>query len=116
MSSLVIGKIQVLPEDVSCRIAAGEVVERPASVVKELIDNSLDAASSLITVEVEEGGRRLIRVIDNGAGMNRDDAQLACHRFATSKLHTETDLFSLSTLGFRVESLPIIASISRFLL
>jgi len=114
MSPLVTGKIQVLPDDVSCRIAAGEVVERPASVVKELIDNSLDAASSLITVEVEEGGRRLIRVIDNGAGMNRDDAQLACHRFATSKLHTETDLFSLSTLGFRGEALPSIASISRF--
>jgi len=114
MSPLVTGKIHVLPDEVSCRIAAGEVVERPASVVKELVDNSLDAASSLITVEVEEGGRRLIRVIDNGAGMNRDDAQLACHRFATSKLQTETDLFSLSTLGFRGEALPSIAAISRF--
>ena len=77
MSPLVTGKIHVLPDDVSCRIAAGEVVERPASVVKELIDNSLDAASSLITIEVEEGGRRLIRVTDNGRGMNRTDAQLA---------------------------------------
>lgn len=114
MSLLVTGKIQVLPEDVSCRIAAGEVVERPASVVKELIDNSLDAASSLITIEVEEGGRRLIRVTDNGTGMNRDDAQLACQRFATSKLQTEHDLFSLSTLGFRGEALPSIASVSRF--
>jgi len=114
MSLLVTGKIQVLPEDVSCRIAAGEVVERPASVVKELIDNSLDAASSLITIEVEEGGRRLIRVTDNGTGMNRDDAQLAYQRFATSKLQTEQDLFSLSTLGFRGEALPSIASVSRF--
>ena len=114
MSPLVTGKIQVLPDDVSCRIAAGEVVERPASVVKELIDNSLDAASSLITIEVEEGGRRLIRVTDNGLGMNRDDAQLACQRFATSKLQAEDDLFRLTTLGFRGEALPSIASVSRF--
>jgi DNA mismatch repair protein MutL len=114
MSPLVTGKIQVLPDDVSCRIAAGEVVERPASVVKELIDNSLDAASSLITIEVEEGGRRLIRVTDNGMGMNRDDAQLACQRFATSKLQAEDDLFRLTTLGFRGEALPSIASVSRF--
>ncbi len=114
MSPFVTGKIQVLPEDVSCRIAAGEVVERPASVVKELIDNSLDADSSLITIEVEDGGRRLIRVTDNGSGMNRADAQLACQRFATSKLHAEEDLFQLTTLGFRGEALPSIASVSRF--
>ena len=114
MSPLVTGKIHVLPDDVSCRIAAGEVVERPASVVKELIDNSLDAASSLITIEIEEGGRRLIRVTDNGMGMNRDDAQLACQRFATSKLQVEDDLFSLTTLGFRGEALPSIASVSQF--
>jgi len=114
MAPLVTGKIHVLPDDVSCRIAAGEVVERPASVVKELIDNSLDAASSLITVEVEEGGRSLIRVTDNGMGMNRDDAQLASQRFATSKLHVEEDLFTLTTLGFRGEALPSIASVSRF--
>ena len=114
MSSLVTGKIHVLPDDVSCRIAAGEVVERPASVVKELIDNSLDATSSLITIEIEEGGQRLIRVIDNGMGMNRDDAQLACQRFATSKLQAEDDLFTLTTLGFRGEALPSIASVSRF--
>ena len=114
MSPLVTGKIHVLPDDISCRIAAGEVVERPASVVKELIDNSLDAGASLITIEVEEGGRRLIRVTDDGMGMNPDDAQLACQRFATSKLHTEDDLFSLSTLGFRGEALPSIASVSRF--
>ncbi len=116
MSPLVTGKIHVLPEDVSCRIAAGEVVERPASVVKELIDNSLDADSSLITIEVEDGGRRLIRVTDNGMGMNRDDAQLACQRFATSKLQAEDDLFRLTTLGFRGEALPSIASVSRFCL
>ncbi|MEX0829163.1 MAG: DNA mismatch repair endonuclease MutL [Nitrospirales bacterium] len=116
MSSLVTGKIHVLPDDVSCRIAAGEVVERPASVVKELIDNSLDADSSLITIEVEDGGRRLIRVTDNGTGMNRNDAQLACQRFATSKLHAEDDLFRLTTLGFRGEALPSIASVSRFCL
>lgn len=108
------GKIQVLPEDVSCRIAAGEVVERPASIVKELLDNSLDAGSTLITVEVEEGGRRLIRVIDNGEGMSRPDARLSCQRFATSKLRHEDDLHRLQTLGFRGEALPSIVSISRF--
>ena len=114
MSSLATGKIHVLPDDVSCRIAAGEVVERPASVVKELIDNSLDAGSSLLTIEIKEGGQRLIRVIDNGMGMNRNDAQLAHQRFATSKLQTEEDLFTLTTLGFRGEALPSIASVSRF--
>ena len=116
MAPPVTGKIHVLPDEVSCRIAAGEVVERPASVVKELIDNSLDAESSLITIEVEDGGRRLIRVADNGMGMNRVDAQLACQRFATSKLKTEDDLFRLTTLGFRGEALPSIASVSRFFL
>lgn len=108
------GKIQVLPDEVSCRIAAGEVVERPASVVKELLENSLDAHSTLITIEVEEGGRRLMRVIDNGEGMSRPDAQLSCQRFATSKLRREDDLQRLNTLGFRGEALPSIASISRF--
>ncbi len=116
MSAFVTGKIHILPDDVSCRIAAGEVVERPASVVKELIDNSVDAGSSLITVEIEEGGRRLIRVTDNGIGMNREDAQLASQRFATSKLNAEDDLFRLTTLGFRGEALPSIASVSRFTL
>jgi DNA mismatch repair protein MutL len=114
MQSSASGKIQVLPEDVSCRIAAGEVVERPASIVKELLDNSLDAGSTLITVEVEEGGRRLIRVTDNGEGMSRPDAQLSCQRFATSKLRHEDDLHRLQTLGFRGEALPSIVSISRF--
>ncbi len=116
MSPLVTGKIRILPDDVSCRIAAGEVIERPASAVKELIDNSLDAASSLITVEIQEGGRRLIRVSDNGTGMHRDDAALACQRFATSKLQTEDDLNRITTLGFRGEALPSIASVSRFTL
>ncbi|HNP60893.1 MAG TPA: DNA mismatch repair endonuclease MutL [Nitrospirales bacterium] len=116
MSSTVTGKVHILPDSVSCRIAAGEVVERPASVVKELIDNSLDAGSTLITVEVEEGGRRVIRVMDNGAGMTRMDAQLACQRFATSKLRSEEDLLTLLTMGFRGEALPSIASVSRFFL
>ncbi|MEJ2231545.1 MAG: ATP-binding protein, partial [Nitrospirales bacterium] len=80
MLSTVTGKVRILPDTVSCRIAAGEVVERPASVVKELIDNSLDAGSTLITIEVEDGGRRLIRVVDNGEGMTQMDAQLACQR------------------------------------
>ncbi len=114
MLSTVTGKVHILPDSVSCRIAAGEVVERPASVVKELIDNSLDAGSTLITVEVEEGGRRVIRVMDNGAGMTRTDAQLACQRFATSKLRSEEDLLTLLTMGFRGEALPSIASVSRF--
>ncbi|MGD9852448.1 MAG: DNA mismatch repair endonuclease MutL [Nitrospirales bacterium] len=114
MHSPVQGKIQVLPDDVSCRIAAGEVVERPSSVVKELLENSLDAGSTLITIEVEEGGRRLIRITDNGEGMSRPDAQLSCQRFATSKLRHEDDLHRLNTLGFRGEALPSIASISRF--
>lgn len=114
MLSTVTGKVHILPEGVSCRIAAGEVVERPASVVKELIDNSLDAGSTLITIEVEDGGRRLIRVMDNGEGMSRMDAQLACQRFATSKLRAEEDLYTLTTLGFRGEALPSIAAVSRF--
>lgn len=114
MLSTVTGKVRILPDTVSCRIAAGEVVERPASVVKELIDNSLDAGSTLITIEVEDGGRRLIRVVDNGEGMTQMDAQLACQRFATSKLRAEEDLYTLTTLGFRGEALPSIASVSRF--
>ncbi|GJL52165.1 MAG: DNA mismatch repair protein MutL [Nitrospirales bacterium] len=106
--------IQILPETVSSRIAAGEIVERPSAVVKELVDNSLDAGSSLITITVEQGGRQLIRVTDNGSGMSPNDAQLACHRFATSKLRQESDLLNIQTLGFRGEALPSIASVSRF--
>ncbi len=109
-------KIRILPEGVSNKIAAGEVVERPASVVKELVENALDAASSRIHVEVEKGGRTRIRVSDNGVGMERDDALLALERYATSKIQTDKDLFNIKTLGFRGEALPSIASVSRFTL
>ena len=109
-------KIRILPEIISNKIAAGEVVERPASVVKELVENALDAGSTRIVLEVEKGGRRLIRVSDNGSGMNRDDALLALERYATSKIFTDADLFSIQSLGFRGEALPSIASVSRFTL
>jgi len=108
--------IKILPENLSNKIAAGEVVERPASVVKELVENALDAGSDRIVVEVEKGGRTLIQVADNGAGMTRDDALLCIERYATSKIHKDDDLFSISTLGFRGEALPSIASVSRFTL
>ena len=107
------GKIRVLPAEVVSRIAAGEVVERPAAVVKELIDNSLDAGSTRVTVDVMDGGRRLIRVSDDGEGMAPADAPLAFQRHATSKLRSEHDLFTIRTLGFRGEALPCIASVSK---
>jgi DNA mismatch repair protein MutL len=107
------GKIRVLPDQVANQIAAGEVVDRPASVVKELLENSLDAGAMRIRVEVEAGGRKLIRIADDGQGMNRDDALLAFERHATSKLHTADDLLSIATLGFRGEALPSIASVAR---
>ncbi|MDT7043652.1 DNA mismatch repair endonuclease MutL [Candidatus Nitronereus thalassa] len=107
-------KIRVLPDSVSCQIAAGEIVDRPASVVKELLDNSLDAGSSMIAIDVVEGGKRLIRVTDNGEGMTRADAQMACQRFATSKLSNVSDLLNIATYGFRGEALPSIASVSKF--
>jgi DNA mismatch repair protein MutL len=107
------GKIHVLPERVANQIAAGEVVERPASVVKELLENSLDAGSTRIRIQVEAGGKKLIQITDNGCGMVRDDAMLAFERHATSKIKNTEDLLSISTLGFRGEALPSIASVAR---
>jgi DNA mismatch repair protein MutL len=108
-----LGKIRVLPGDIVSRIAAGEVIERPAAVVKELVDNSLDAGSARIVVEVLDGGRKLIKVTDDGEGIRAADVPLAFQRHATSKLAHDTDLFSIDTLGFRGEALPSIASISK---
>ncbi len=109
-------RIRILPENVANKIAAGEVVERPASAVKELLENALDADARSIKVEVESGGKRLIRVTDDGWGMNHDDALLAFERHATSKLRTADDLLSIATLGFRGEALPSIAAVSRLVL
>ena len=108
--------IRVLPSELADQIAAGEVVERPASVVKELIENALDAGAKKIDIDVEGGGRRMIRVVDDGVGMTRDDAHLALKRHATSKLSSIADLFRLETMGFRGEALPSIAAVSRFTL
>ena len=110
------GRIRILSDQVANQIAAGEVVERPASVVKELLENSLDAGATRIRIEVEGGGRKLIRIVDDGQGMVRDDALLAFERHATSKLHSSDDLLSIRTLGFRGEALPSIASVSRLTL
>ena len=110
------GKIHVLSENVANKIAAGEVVERPASVLKELLENALDAGATRIKVQVEAGGRKLVQVTDNGCGMVRDDALLAFERHATSKIKDAEDLLNIHTLGFRGEALPSIASVGRVLL
>ncbi len=110
------GRIRILSDNVANKIAAGEVVERPASVVKELLENSLDAGATEIRVDCDSSGRRLIRIADNGCGMIRDDAMLAFERHATSKLSSVDDLEAIATLGFRGEALPSIASVSRLLL
>src|SRR6266496_1910969 len=107
------GRIHVLSENVANKIAAGEVVERPASVVKELLENSIDAGSTRIRINIEAGGKKLIQITDNGCGMVRDDALLAFERHATSKIKNAEDLLHVATLGFRGEALPSIASVSR---
>ncbi|MFY9607483.1 MAG: DNA mismatch repair endonuclease MutL [Blastocatellia bacterium] len=109
-------KIKIMPDSLANKIAAGEVVERPASVVKELLENSLDAGAHTINIEVEAGGKRLIRIVDDGEGLTRDDSIIAFERHATSKLRTADDLESITTLGFRGEALPSIASVSRLFL
>ena len=109
-------KIKQLDDILANKIAAGEVIERPANVVKELVENSIDASSSKIDIIIEEGGMNLIQIIDDGSGMDKDDARLCFSRHATSKIYNDQDLFCIQTLGFRGEAIPSIASISRFVL
>ncbi len=105
--------IKILPDHVINKIAAGEVVERPASVVKELIENSIDAGATDIFIDIEQAGKRLIRITDNGCGMSKEDAQTAFLRHATSKITSDRDLESIRTMGFRGEALSSIASVSH---
>ena len=106
--------IRVLKEEISNRIAAGEVIERPASVVKELVDNAIDSGANRIFVHIEKAGSRTIQVTDNGSGMDKDDAMLCLEAHATSKIINIEDLDSIATFGFRGEAIPSIASVSRF--
>jgi len=107
-------KIRILPEDISNRIAAGEVIERPASVVKELVENSIDAKATSIKIIIEKAGRKLISITDNGTGMDEDDTLLCFEPHATSKITSIEDIDNIATMGFRGEAIPSIASISRF--
>ena len=106
-------KIRILPDKVAIQIAAGEIIDRPASVVRELIDNSIDAGADRITIQIEGGGKKLIKVVDNGEGMSRDDLLLCVERHATSKVREASDLLQVKSLGFRGEAIPSMASISR---
>src|SRR5216110_2265564 len=110
------GKINRLPSDLANQIAAGEVIERPASVVKELVENAIDAGARRLKIHIELGGKKQVRVEDDGEGMEPEDARLALERHATSKIRRAEDLAAIVTLGFRGEALPSIASVSHFLL